>query len=441
MKNKIDEAVCRYGMVGIYDGAIVGFSGGADSSALLHYLKDRCKCLLAVHVNHMIRGEEAERDQAHCERICAKYGVELKVFRVDVPKLSRERGVGLEEAARDARYSIFGDLLAKNPQYKCIVTAHNANDNAETVVFNLVRGAGANGLCGIKPVFGKVYRPLIHLSRNEIIGYCVDNNIEYVTDSTNSDTDYTRNRIRHMVLPQLFEINPGFLDSCARMGEVLRGDEEYIAAQADDVLAQAKGGSLSKKEAQGVPKAVMARVLKALSGVNLDYKAVCACQDLINSWQAGKMLSVGGGLTFKLEHDKMWFLKNGDVAPSTFVSSLDQGVNIIEGTDLAVLINCDEAPNGYRAGGSVRLNSQEVCMPLYVRSKMDGDTVKSCGHTKKLKRVLTDLHIPSHERKRLPVICDEKGVLCVPGIIARDGAFDKKGDLHIRIYIKDKEQL
>ena len=439
MKNKIDEAVCRYGMEGIYDGAIVGFSGGADSGALLHYLKDRCKCLLAVHVNHMIRGKEAERDEAHCVRICEKYGVELKVFRVDVPALSRERGVGLEEAARDARYSIFNDLLLKNPQYKCIVTAHNANDNAETVVFNLVRGTGANGLCGIKPVLGKVYRPLIHLSRNEIIGYCVDNNIEYVTDSTNSDTDYTRNRIRHMVLPQLFEINPGFLDSCARMGEILRQDEEYIFSEAQAVLSRAKGASLSKKDALCVPRAVMARVLKALSGVNLDYKAVCACQELINSWQAGKMLSVGSGLTFKLEHDKMWFLKNEDIASPSFESQLTDGVNIIEGTDLAVLINCDEAPTGYKAGGSVRLNSQEVFRPLYVRSKMDGDTVKSCGHTKKLKRVLTDLHIPSHERKSLPVICDEKGVLCVPGIIARDGAFDKKGDLIIRIYIKDKE--
>ena len=153
------------------------------------------------------------------------------------------------------------------------------------------------------------------------------------------------------------------------------------------------------------------------------------------------MLSVGSGLTFKLEHDKMWFLKNEDIALDTFDSPLSQGVNIIEGTDLAVLINCDCAPKGYLAGGSVRLNSQEVFLPLYVRSKMDGDTVKCCGHTKKLKRVLTDLHIPSHERKRLPVICDEKGVLCVPGIIARDGAFDKKGDLIIRIYIKDKEQL
>ena len=226
MEKKISEAVSCYGMEKMLEGAIVGFSGGADSSAVLHYLKDRCACVLAVHINHMIRGEEADRDELFCKSMAEKYGVEFLAVRVDVPSLAKERKKGLEETARDERYRVFGELIQKNPQYKCIVTAHNANDNGETVIFNLARGSGANGISGIKPVSGNVVRPLIYCTREDIIKYCLDNNIEYVTDSTNSDTDYTRNNIRHNILPQLLSINPNFLESCSRLGEILRRDEE-----------------------------------------------------------------------------------------------------------------------------------------------------------------------------------------------------------------------
>lgn len=433
MINKINDAVCRYGMEKIYDGAIVGFSGGADSSAVLHYLKDRCKNLIAVHINHMIRGGEAERDEEFCKSVCEKYGVKFHSVKIDIPALAKERHKGLEETAREERYRVFKEILRNNPEYKCIVTAHNANDNGETVVFNLARGSGTNGLCGIKPVVGDVFRPLIYSTRGDIIDYCRDNNIEYVTDSTNADTDYTRNRIRHRVLPELLEINGGFLDSCIRLGEILRRDEEYISKESQAVLSLVPNGRLPKETALLLDDAVLVRVLKGISQRNLEYATVDACLNLIKSWETGKMVNIEGGLTLKLERDYCAFIKTEDTRGHEFCMPLNEGANVIDEIGVAVCVNCTLG-GGCLPSGSVRLNPEGVVGSLYVRSRREGDTVRSGGMTKKIKRVLADRHVPSHLRDTLPVVCDDLGVLAIPGIIARDGAFDKKGKLTVNTY-------
>lgn len=434
MEKKIDEVIYRYGMENAFEGAVIGFSGGADSSALLHYLKDRCKCLLAVHINHMIRGDEAKRDEELCRRTCEKYGVEFKCVEVDVPTLSKERKKGIEETARDERYRIFKEILNENPQYKCIVTAHNSNDNAETIIFNLVRGSGINGLSGIKPAIDRVYRPLINCTRDEIIEYCSVNNIEYVTDSTNNDTDYTRNHIRHKVIPQLLEVNAGFLDSCARLSEILRQDEEYILKEAYKITSLINNGNIPKDVACSLDEAILVRVLKTVSGENLDYKSVKSCIQLIKKWSTGKMVNLEKGITFKIEHSYCSFIKTDETKSRTFNVKLEKGINYIDELNIAIGVNEELLNSDFCEIGSVRLNSSQIQGTLYARSKEQGDSVKSKGITKKLKKVFTDLHIPSHLRPLLPVICDDLGVLAVPGIVARDKAFDKKGDINIRVY-------
>ena len=435
MKKKIEEAVAYYGMEKMLEGAVLGYSGGADSSALLHYLKGRCKNLVAVHVNHMIRGAEADRDEALCRRTCAEYGVVLHVVHVDIPALAKARKQGLEETAREERYKAFSRILSEHPECGAIVTAHNSNDNAETVVFNLTRGSGASGLCGIKPVQGSIVRPLIYCSRDEIMQYCLDNNIEYVTDSTNNDTVYTRNKIRHNVLPELLEINPSFLDACHRLGEILREDEEYILGRASSVLEHVQGGKIPKAKAFGLEPSVLSRVLHLSAGAKISHVSTKDCIRLINGWETGKMVNLEGGLTFKIEHDYCTFIKTADIQPVAFSQPLKQGVNLIDKTGVAVCLNASISDPEFTETGRVRLDSGSLCGGLYVRSKQDGDTVVSLGHTKKLKRVLADRHIPSHIRPTLPVICDGNGVVAIAGIIARDGAFNKKGDLEIITYI------
>ena len=145
MINKINEAVCRYGMEKIYEGVVVGFSGGADSSALLHYLKDRSSCLVAVHINHMIRGAEADRDEAFCKSVCEKYGVDFLSFKIDVPRLAKERRKGIEETAREERYRVFKEILRNNSNYKCIaervdIKGNGACDCRETACATFTEG-------------------------------------------------------------------------------------------------------------------------------------------------------------------------------------------------------------------------------------------------------------------------------------------------------------
>ena len=436
MEKKINEAVCRYGMEEIYDGAIVGFSGGADSSALLHYLSTRCKSLLAVHINHMIRGEEAVGDREHCRLVCQKYGIDFISYDIDIPNLSRERKKGLEEVAREERYRVFYELLSKNPQYRCIVTAHNSNDNAETVVFNLTRGTGTRGLCGINPVQNKVLRTLILVSRAEILDYCQANNIEYVTDSTNECDDYTRNNIRHNILPRLEQINPSFLSACTRLGEILRQDEEYITKRAKEIIAQNK----IVKEAPtslllSLEDALLSRVLMHMAGTSLDYKGVRACCELLKNGTAGKRVNLAQGISFKLEHNYAAFISNDELSSVEFYEELNTGINIIKSINTVIAINCEYNCEDFVKASSVRLDRGQIVGKMYVRSKRDGDTVKSGGMTKLLKRILTDKHIPLHKRGKLPVICDQNGILTVPGIVARDGAFNKKGDMTINIFI------
>ena len=198
------EAMRRTGCV------IAAYSGGADSTCLLYHLAHWCAennvRLLAAHVNHGIRGDDADRDEAFCRETCETLGIPLAVRRENVPELARQTGRGLEETAREVRYTFFDELSAQHGG-ALIATAHNADDQLETVLFHLLRGSGLRGLCGIDPLRdGRFLRPLIADSGADIRRWCADNRIPYVTDATNADTDYTRNFIRHRLLPPMEEI-------------------------------------------------------------------------------------------------------------------------------------------------------------------------------------------------------------------------------------------
>ncbi len=189
------------------DTVVVGVSGGADSVCLLHFLStirgEYDIVLKAVHINHGIRGEEAERDEIFVKSLCEKLCVELFTFHRDVPSLAKEFGLGIEECGRRVRYEAFSSLNADK-----IAVAHTSSDNFETVLFNLIRGTSLTGISGIKPKRDKIIRPLINITRSEVEDYCAENELDYIIDSTNLSTEYTRHKIRHNVIPILKSINP-----------------------------------------------------------------------------------------------------------------------------------------------------------------------------------------------------------------------------------------
>ncbi len=206
------------------DKIVIGLSGGADSVALTHILCSEytAKKLICVHVNHGIRGDEASRDEQFTVDFCKKLGVEVHVVHADVKQIAKEQGISEEECGRNIRYSEFNKLVGENG---VIATAHNADDNAETVLMNLVRGTGIKGMCGIPPIRGNIVRPILNLSRDNIEKYCAENGLNYVIDSTNLTNDYSRNKVRNLIFPLLKEINNSAIENINRSSSIF--DETY----------------------------------------------------------------------------------------------------------------------------------------------------------------------------------------------------------------------
>lgn len=206
---------------------IIGLSGGMDSVCLFHILKDLGVSLEAVHVNHQIRGEEAKRDEQFVKNLCARYNIPFHGYRYDVPKISREKHLSEEEAGRMVRKEAFARVM-KEQGAGYVALAHHGNDRAETFLFHLSRGTGVKGLGSMKPVQGTIIRPLLWAERKEIEQYVQEKGYEFVEDATNSQTEYTRNKIRHEIIPALEEINPRCIPHICGAAEKLSAVSAYI---------------------------------------------------------------------------------------------------------------------------------------------------------------------------------------------------------------------
>ena len=238
------------------DCVLVGLSGGPDSVFLLYALslfkESLGYRLFAVHVHHGIRGEEADRDMHFSEELCGNWDIPFKKVFVDAPGIAREKGMSLEEAARILRYEAFEETRreieekyisaddgneVKRP--RCLIAvAHHMDDQAETVLHNLVRGSGIRGLSGMEPRRGFIIRPLLSVRREYILSRLKDNGIPYVIDSTNLDTQYTRNHIRSEILPGLREINPEASAHIAHTADILREADDFFARLASEYVDQ-----------------------------------------------------------------------------------------------------------------------------------------------------------------------------------------------------------
>ena len=238
MLNRVMATVEKYGLLEKGDSVIVALSGGADSTALLSILvslKEKYNLsVYAAHINHNIRGEEAKRDESFCKILCKKFNTELFIKSVDVPTLAKQQKISEELCGRNVRYAFFEELSQKLGAK--VATAHTASDNAETLIFNIARGTSVAGLSAIPPKRGNIIRPLIELLRGDIESYCKANNLEYVTDSTNLADDYTRNYIRHNIMPCLKRLNPSFERTALGLSESARESVGFIRKYAEKAV-------------------------------------------------------------------------------------------------------------------------------------------------------------------------------------------------------------
>lgn len=468
---KIDGYARQSGIAEMLCGArsvICAFSGGADSSVLLHFLNGFCEGgakLYAAHLNHMIRGEESDTDELFCRRTCEELGIPFIVERVDVPAAAAAAGEGLEECARRIRYEFFARLSEKLGG-AAVATAHSATDNLETVIFNLARGSGTRGMAGIAPIRGIYVRPMLCCTSEEIRAYAQSSGICYVTDSTNSCNDYTRNYIRHTIVPEMRRLNPKADEAALRMSACAREDSEYMDAAAESFL----GGSdhIGRVEAERLPEALFARVLFRLyrsctnSTADISDIHIKSCRALTKSGCGS--VSLPGGCSFFAHKDKVF------VAPSVKSEPMPEPTDLpIPGeTDFGVWhISCAEeaytspAPlhgacaaagdNGgelYRNGKKSRniynlyieknSVSDKIKGTLFVRCRKAGDTLLSGGMHKKLKKLLCDKCVPQTERGTLPIILDDCGIVAVPGVGVRDGLAPRKNNSCFHIIIEKR---
>ena len=298
IKELVQGVIAEFGMLPPGGRVVVGLSGGADSMALTHFLVYQEKAeVLAAHVNHGLRGAESDADEAFVRKWCAENQISLRVLHADVGQLAQERKQGLEECGREVRYAFFQEL-ARETGAK-IATAHTLSDNAETVLLNLAKGTGARGLCGIPPVRGNIIRPLIRVTREQVEAYCRSFGLPYVTDSSNLERDFARNRVRLDVVPVLKQINPAFEKEIAGMTMRLARDEAFLQGQAEQAVRRAEmphGYDLAVLKTLARPVLVRAAavMIRRAGDVRLESKHMEAAADVV---AAGKgSVSVAGGI-------------------------------------------------------------------------------------------------------------------------------------------------
>ena len=234
MKQKVIETIKKYNLIKSGDKIVLGVSGGPDSITMLDILKDLKETMnfeiYVVHVNHMIRGQDAINDQKYVENYCNKNNIEFYTKAIDVQEIAKSKKIGVEEAGRIARYEAFEEILKKTNSNK-IATAHNKNDKVETIIMHILRGSGVSGLKGISPIRdNKFIKPLIECSREEIEKYCEINKLNPCIDKTNFENSYTRNKIRNIVIPYIKEqFNPNIVETIERLSEVISSEDEYIS--------------------------------------------------------------------------------------------------------------------------------------------------------------------------------------------------------------------
>ena len=251
MKNKVIETIKKYGLIQAKDKIVLGVSGGPDSITMLDILRQIQEEfdfeIVVAHINHMIR-KEAIQDEEYVKKYCEKNNIKCFVKRIDVIDIANNKKIGTEEAGRLVRYDFFDEVLKQTGSNK-IAIAHNKNDKIETIIMHLLRGSGLSGLKGIEPIRENVIRPLIECERKEIEKYCDENRLEPRIDKTNFENDYTRNKIRNIVIPYIEkELNPNIIETIDRLSEVVKKEDRYLEKVAlvvyDKILIKQEPGQI-----------------------------------------------------------------------------------------------------------------------------------------------------------------------------------------------------
>lgn len=454
MKERVLQYMREHKMAEPGQRIVAGLSGGADSVCLLSLLSELGEelsiRLRAVHVHHGLRGEEADRDAAFSREFCRRLGIEFVLRRADVRERAEICRISEEEAGREARYEIFEEEAVRWEEEEAslpgscpgsapvrIAVAHHSGDNAETILYHLFRGSGLKGLSGIPPVRGRVIRPLLCLSREEILSWLSCRGLSYVTDSTNLGDGYTRNRLRNQIIPLAErEVSRGAAEHIVRAGEMIGEADRFFRKRAGEVLERLMEGTLPGKERAGLSIPGLSKlshieqtyVIRAVFGRmgwemrDLSSGHVEAVLSLLSA-RTGAGADLPGGVRAERSYETLILGRDGKNVGAGGVCG--EG-GMLPNLSMEIL-SASEVFSGKREGGEIQaeipknmytkwFDYDRIKDTLSVRNRLPGDyvTLKGGGR-KSLKSLFIDEKIPRWERDKIPLLAEGSHVLWIIG--------------------------
>ena len=438
---KAERFIRTHNMISSGDVVVAGVSGGADSMCLLFLLSELQEKLefklKVIHVNHGIRGEEADEDEKYVVSICKEMGIPCEVVKSDIPKLAREKHLTEEEAGRIVRYEAFEKSGADR-----IAVAHHADDVAETMLFQLFRGSGLKGAGAIRPVRDKIIRPLLGFTRAEIEEYCKSRYIKWRTDATNQDVEISRNRIRNVILPEAEKINPGAAVHLAETAERLRAAEDFIAEKADEVyrenVRETEGCtvlSLGNIHPGILCEYVIKHCIAVTAGSEKDITAVHVkdAMELMDG-QSGKGIDLPYDVRVRKEFDKLIFEKNIQKDSKNWKDSGNKVISVPENGKIYIdngecwffetesisaekCLEIEKNPSVIPVDSYTKwFDYDRIKGTVVLRTRLPGDRIAIRGGHRKIKDIFIEKKVPATERDRMILLADGSEIIWIPGI-------------------------
>jgi len=438
--NKVKSTIERYRMLDRGDRICVAVSGGPDSVALLRLLSllanDYSLYLVVAHLNHGLRGKESNRDEAFVQELGRSMRVPVKSKYVPVNSIKREKGGSLEDICRKERFKFLKEILKEEGLNK-IALGHNLDDQAETIVMRFLRGSGMTGMKGMLPVRDDMYiRPLLEVTRKEILAFLKSECTGYVTDSSNLENMYLRNRIRNDLIPELQDhYNEKLVENLGRMADILRVEDDFVEGAADGILTDWKvpvNGDMVKikiSKLKGLHSALQRRVIKllleriSLKRKGIGYLHIAAILDLINGERPNCFLNLPFQIRIEREYDNIFISKEKNRAtvgatPFCYSVEIPGIINIREAGikikfDIVAVGDCD-----FKSDKAVFMDYNAIKYPLEIRNMRPGDRIQPIGMDgrKKINEYFIDEKISEKRRSRIPLLVDRKSVIWIMGM-------------------------
>lgn len=406
---------------------LVAVSGGVDSMVLLHYLSRQDFKVAVAHVNHSTRNGESDEDQLFVEAYCNQNVIPFYAKKLTYEKLKRGN---FQENARNARYAFFMEIMNKH-KFDFIATAHHADDQWETFILNLVRGSGLQGLKGIREQRGKIIRPFLSITKEEIKKYQEDYKIPYVEDSTNSDENYMRNRVRHRITPVINGVFPHFVNQVTKSTKHLRSELNLLQELVDQVRSETfeEGKKKTKIKLKGIQEYKHAETLLyyLLQPYGFDRTAT---RDMLHSKRTGALFQ---SKDYEVLHDrkKLILRKRSEKAFNIDLTIDDLGSYTTDACDIAL----QRRERDSVVEKHLLLDPSKIEFPLKIRTWKAGDKLRPAGmngNKKKVKNFLTDLKLNRFEKENVLVIEKDETIIQIVGFRTAEG-YIAEGDVGIQV--------